>query len=125
MGTGDNYDMPYLYTIAKNLCVDENKRVKPETFEDGGINDPYIQNSHSKDSAGEAELIDKLTIKDALSKLTEQNRELLLLRYVNEESVASLAEFYQCSRFAIYRKIKAAVKELKGYLGGAEEWMEN
>lgn len=124
-GTGDSYDMPYLYTVAKNLCIDENKRVKLETFEDGDINDLYIQNPYSRVSVGEAEMIDKLMIKEALSKLTEQDRELLLLRYVNEEPVASLAEFYQCSRFAVYRKIKAAVKELKGYLGGVEEWIEN
>lgn len=46
-------------------------------------------------------------------------QELLLLRYVNEESVSTISKLYNCSRFAVYRKLSIAEKELKRVLEGS------
>ena len=53
-----------------------------------------------------------------LLALTEHERELILLRYVNEVSVADLSEIYNVSRFAMYRKLKGVLKKLKNSMQG-------
>ena len=48
--------------------------------------------------------------------MDKESQELLLLRYVNEEPIATLCTLYGNSRFAIYRKLKKAEKELREIL---------
>lgn len=86
-----------MYTIARNLCVDEYR--KPET-------EPMDESI--ADCTMEEKLITNLTVRAALSKLGPDEQELLLLRYVNEVPVAALAKIYGLSRFSIYRKITSA-----------------
>lgn len=86
-----------LYTIARNLCVDEYRKPKTEPLGD-----------FEPDDTMEEKLIINLTVKAALSKLTSEEQELLLLRYVNEVPVSTLSKIYGLSRFAIYRKITSA-----------------
>ena len=61
----------------------------------------------------EDKLITKLTVKTALAKLTPDEQELLLLRYVNEVPVSALGKIYGLSRFAIYRKITSASNKFR------------
>ena len=63
-------------------------------------------------------LVDTMALKQALLALTEHERELILLRYVNEVSVADLSEIYNVSRFAMYRKLKGVLKKLKNSMQG-------
>ena len=86
-----------LYTIARNLCVDEYRKTKMES----------IDESISDDTMEEKIMIN-LTVRTALSKLTPEEQELLLLRYVNEVPVSTLGKLYGLSRFSIYRKITSA-----------------
>ena len=90
-------DIKYLYTIARNLCVDEYRKPKTETL-DESISDDTM----------EEKLIRNLAVKAALSRLTTEEQELLLLRYVNEVPVSTIGKIYSLSRFAIYRKITSA-----------------
>ncbi len=85
-----------LYTIARNLCIDTYR--KQET--------PLL--SEMPDYTLEETVITNLTVQTALSKLTTEEQELLLLRYVNEVPISTLCKIYGVSRFAIYRKIKSA-----------------
>lgn len=89
--------LKYLYTIARNLCVDEYRKTKTESLDETIPNDIM-----------EETLITNLAVKAALSKLTTEEQELLLLRYVNEVPVSTLGKIYGLSRFAIYRKITSA-----------------
>lgn len=86
-----------LYTIARNLCVDEYRKPQTEPL-DGSMPDYTM----------EEKLITNLTVRTALSKLAHDEQELLLLRYVNEVPVSVLGKIYGLSRFAIYRKITFA-----------------
>ena len=52
-------------------------------------------------------------IRGALEKLTEEERELIVLRYVNEVPMGVLCKLQGCSRFALYRKINKILKKLK------------
>ena len=89
----------YLYTIARNLCMDY-FRQKPTVELDESIPDEKHTNK-------------KLYIEEALEKLNEEDRELLFLRYTNEESVNDIAKHYGVSRFVINRRIKKALERLK------------
>ena len=95
--------MPYLYTIARNLCTDFFRQ--RTTFElDEAIPDPKYEKP-------------KTYIEDALEKLDESDRELLFLRYTNKESINDLAKHYKVSRFVINRRIKKALERLKEVYG--------
>lgn len=96
----------YLYTIARNLCIDEYHKHRTEPLEDEVV-DSYVEDN----------MVTQISIKMALSQLDELDRELLLLRYVNEVPVFTISKMYGISRFAVYRKILQATKNLKNKLG--------
>ncbi|MCM1263200.1 MAG: RNA polymerase sigma factor [Butyrivibrio sp.] len=98
----------YLYTIAKNLCVDEFRK-KP--FDD--IKD--IEETAGVDISGE--WVNNLAVKSAMGRLPKEEQELLFLRYVNEVSVALICKTLGISRFSVYRRLQKAVKRLKEELG--------
>ena len=52
-----------------------------------------------------------------MAGLSEEEKEILLLRYVNEVSVTVICKIFHISRFALYRKIKKAIKALQAELG--------
>ena len=89
--------MNYLYAIARNLCIDYFRR-KPEYELNEDIPVPSIERNY---------------IDEALDKLNEEERELLVLRFTNEESIKDIASHYGVSRFVINRRIKKALANLK------------
>jgi len=86
-----------LYTIAGNLCVDEFRRQKRDTREEALGED-----------AMEDRLLTNLAVRAALAGLPREDQALLLLRYVNEVPVSVIGKVLGMSRFAVYRKLKAA-----------------
>lgn len=106
---GCGVDIRYLYRIAHNLCIDEYRRLRTDSIEDVEISD-------GNDLC--ASVVDSIVINQALSKLSEQEREVLLLRYANEESVSVICSIYGKSRFAVYRWIQSILKKCKDYTDG-------
>ena len=98
--------MQYLYTIARNLCIDEYRNHKTELLEEEAV-----------DSNAEDDMITRVSVRMALEELDEADRELLLIRYVNEVPVSVICKLYGISRFAVYRRVSQAIKNLKGKLG--------
>lgn len=96
------HGLAYLYTIAKNLCIDEYKKNKLEEF-------PQDLPGYSTDDIN----VDMICLKQVLLELTDHEREIVLLRYVNEVPVNDLSKFYHISRFALYRELKQVLKKLK------------
>jgi RNA polymerase sigma-70 factor (ECF subfamily) len=98
--------LAYLYTIAKNLCADSYRRPPPlpleEEIADGGADIDALETS--------------LAVKAAVAALPEDWQELLLLRYVNELSLAEIGAVTGLSRFTIHRRLKQALGELKQML---------
>lgn len=100
-----NQALPYLYTIARHLCIDEYRRVRPEELrEDQAQNDPTD------------ELLTSLAVRRALQQLGEEEQELILLRYVNEVPLGVLGKMYGLSRFALYRRLQKISQKLKNLL---------
>lgn len=98
--------MQYLYTIARHLCVDEYRKPKTEPLDEEAF-DSYVEDN----------MITRISVKMALMQLDESDRELLLLRYVNEVPISVICKLYGISRFAVYRRVSQAAKNLKGKLG--------
>ena len=96
--------LPYLYTIARNLCVDEYRRKKPLLA---------IEEEQIEDIGAEEKMLIGISIRIALDELEEEERELLLLRYVNEVPVYVICRIFGLSRFSVYRKLKSALQKLE------------
>lgn len=57
------------------------------------------------------------SLKEALDKLSDEDREIILLRYVNEVPLNVMAGIYSVSRFALNRRIKKILGYLHNYIG--------
>lgn len=102
--------LAFLYTVARNLCIDEYRKRKPLELPD---------NLPGEDM--ESVWLDSVILRQALHELTEHERELVMLRYVNEVPVADLANFYGISRFALYRETKSVLKKLERRISDGSE----
>ncbi len=94
--------LAYLYTIARNLCIDVFRKIQPEIL---------TEDIPGTDCFDQIEI--NLTLRQALKTLPEQERELLLLRYVNHLSVGEISSILKISRFAVYRRTSSAIAALK------------
>ncbi len=97
--------LQYLYTIARNLCVDESR--KPAV-------DPLPEDL----PAEESDPLLSIALRHELERLSPEDRELVLLRVVNEVPVGVLCRLYGVSRFALYRRLRGILKGLRQRLEG-------
>ena len=100
-------ELPYLYTIAKNLCVDSFRKKKIESLEN-------IPQEAAYDPT--EDWTSNLTLRIIISKLPQEEQELIFLRYVNEISITAICKVMGLSRFAVYRRLTKALKWLKDEL---------
>lgn len=115
----DGREINYLYTIARNLCVDELRKQSAEAsrretlfrFEMVSTDQGKLENR----------MINSFYYEDILSRLPEEDLEILLLRYANDESIADISKVYGVSRFAVYRRIKKAKCKLRDLIDGRDE----
>lgn len=94
--------LAFLYTVARNLCIDEMRRKKMESLPED------LPGENQEDN-----LLDSILLRQALHELDSKERELILLRYVNGVPVADLAKIYGKSRYAVYRDTKKVLQKLE------------
>lgn len=99
-----------LYTIAGNLCTDEFRRKKTAELSAAEVSDENV----------EEDVISGYELRQALDRLSEDDREIILLRYVNEVPVNVIAKLHNISRFTLNRRIKRILGALHEYLGKEE-----
>lgn len=95
-----NQLLQYLYTVARNLCIDEYRR-------------PVAQPLPEDLPDRERDPLASLVLRAELDKLAPEDRELVLLRYVNEVPMAVLGQLYGLSRFALRRRLNGILKTLR------------
>lgn len=95
--------LAFLYTVAKNLCIDQYRKKKLEE----------LPQELPQPEDMQERVVDGLLLRMALKELKEEERELVLLKYVNEVPMAQLSKLYGRSRFALYRELKAILKKLE------------
>lgn len=109
---GVSKTLQLLYTIAGNLCKDHYK--KPSESDISEYSD--ILEDHGSGDLEDKVLI-SISLRQALSRLSQEEREMVLLRYVNEVPVNVISEMYGISRFAVNRRLKGLLERLKDALG--------
>lgn len=109
-------DMAYLYTIARNLCTDWYRKRKDALLEDL----PEEQREAARDAASQ-DVTDRLAVETALARLCEEERELVVLRYVSELTVTEIGKATGLSRFAVRRRLSGALNKLRKELDDYEE----
>ena len=99
-----NQEMPYLYTIAKNLCIDAFRKRSVESLD-----------AISEDAAYDPteQWINDFTLKTIIAKLPQDEQDILYLRYASELSIVSISKIIGLSRFVIYRKLPKILKWLE------------
>lgn len=112
-----------LYTIARNLCVDEYRRRSRERLQEaqraagGEASGVFTQGILEQKSLGQENpdeyLLTNLAVRAAVAALEQDEQELLLLRYVNEVPVSTLAQLMELSRFAVRRRLLAVTKKFR------------
>ena len=104
-------EMAYLYTIARNLCVDAWRKLPNLELE-------ACDSLHTDEKAEPEAVIDQIAIEKALQAIPEDVREIVTLRYVSEMSAADIGKILGISRFAVQRRLKAGLQLLKKELEG-------
>lgn len=104
-------EMAYLYTIARNLCMDEFRKNNALNIDDC-----------SEIPAGcevEPESItDGIAIESALENLPEELREIIVMRYISEMSAADIGKVVGISRFSVNRRLKEGLAILRKIMEG-------
>ena len=65
----------------------------------------------SDEGNGADDLIRKIEVNQALDKMPEEDRELLILRYMNEVPLSDICKIMGISRFALYRKLNSVKRD--------------
>ena len=109
--------IPYLYVIARNLCIDHFRKQSTQAKKRQQERTYAEESSSEQPNAEDNSLITKLSVRRALSRLSEEERELLLLISVNEVPVREAGMILGISRFAVYRRLRLAQKHFRTELG--------
>ena len=99
------HEREYLYTIARNLCIDAKRRIQPAAL------------SEVQELSDPSDLAEQTELRLALEALTHEEREIALLRFVSGEGISVIAKIYGVSRFVMSRRIRQIQKKLKEMLG--------
>ena len=111
-------EMAYLYTIARNLCIDSFRKQKDEMIEDLPAKIQEMPESRDKVES----IVDRVSIEQALDRLTADEREAVVLRFSGELSVEDIAKTMGISRFAVRRRISSALEKLRKEMERNEEF---
>ena len=99
-----------LYTIARNLCADEFRRRSSQE----------LPEDYSSGLDLEQTVLESVSLQQALSELPDEDRELLLLRYVNDVPTGVISDILGVSRTTVNRRLNRIIAELKDKLGKEE-----
>lgn len=104
-------DMAYLYTIARNLCIDCIRKRKDNLIEDIDMSAEIQDMQESWDNA--ESIVDRISIEQALDSLNADEREAVVLRFSGELSLKDIGISMGISRYAVYRRISSALEKLR------------
>lgn len=99
-----------LYTIAGNLCMDHFRKHPVSELPDDA---PSGENIEEK-------VLTSFSLQQALELLSPEDREIILLRYINEVPINVIGRLYGLSRFAAARRIRKILEALRSNIGKEE-----
>jgi len=116
----DRYDparkfSTWLFQIAVNLCRDRARRGRPAVGS-------YVGEPAAADTSETA--LQRIDARTMLAHLSEQQREVVVLRYYHDMSEAEAAEVLGCPRGTVKSRLHAALARLADAFGSETEGAE-
>ena len=117
----------WMYTIARNLCVDQSRRAKHRQH-------PSLDQPLGRDSAGKRTLGDRMAshgpavdrqaigselrdrLAEAISTLSDEQREVFLMREYHNLPFKEIAEIVGCSENTVKSRMRYALERLRQQL---------
>ena len=96
-------ELHYLYTIAGNLCKDAFHRRTAEELDDNIADDKDYEDF----------ILTNVALGNAIKNLPEEDKEIIILRYINDVPIGVLGELFGMSRFRMSRRIKGILRHLR------------
>lgn len=108
----------YLYTIARNLCIDQRQKSK----------EIVMEKIPEKGEEKMAKADERLMMETALWRLPEAMREVIVLRFFQERKIKEIAQILDIAAPTVKYRLKKALEFMKQELGkeeGDENMQEN
>ena len=96
-------ELHYLYTIAGNLCKDAFHRRTAEELDENIADDKDYEDF----------ILTNVALGNAIKNLPEEDKEIIILRYINDVPIGVLGELFDMSRFRMSRRIKGILRHLR------------
>ncbi len=110
----------YLATIARNMAIDELRKHKREVLMSGDTTDEddsggpdEIGRAASDDTGPEEEVIQDMSLKEALDKLKPAEREVVSMKILSEMTFQEISNALQIPMGTVTWRYQAAIKKLK------------
>lgn len=117
---------PYITELANLLAIDKEEVVlaleacqTPAYFSDvfpGEEKDQLTLLDRLANDDGDHKMLEKVALREALAKLDQREREVILRRFFNDETQSAIAADLDVSQVQVSRIEKAALMKLKGIL---------
>ena len=104
----------FLYTIAKNLCINCNKKHKPDCLK------PTKEIIDISATEKINNITDRITLEHVINQLPQEQQEVVVLRYVHDLKVNEIAVIIGKSRFSVRYRINSALSTIKSKLNGSD-----
>jgi RNA polymerase sigma-70 factor (ECF subfamily) len=115
---------PWLFTVARNLALDELRRLRPESLDETG--EPAVPGGTGEDPLARAMAGERRArLADAMARLAPLDREVLSLRFEGELELSQLAFTLGVPVPTAKARLYRALARLRGRLlaqAPAEEW---
>jgi len=104
--------LAYFFTIARNAVIDHSRKKKEIVMEDsvleaeaGRMNEDHLKKMERKEICAK--------VKEALGRLSGEQQEVMILRFINDLSNKEIAEFTGKSEAAIRQSQSRAIRSLR------------
>lgn len=103
----------WIYSIARNTIIDHYRKNQSTVEWDDQKHDTEIEESFSKDTDQE---INAAQIQTALQKIPEKNRDIVIMKYLEDMDTSEIAEITNQSPANIRQILSRSLKSLKAHL---------
>ncbi|MFO7975969.1 MAG: sigma-70 family RNA polymerase sigma factor [Candidatus Hydrogenedentota bacterium] len=111
---------PWLYRIIKNTCINhlKKRRRRGETSLDGLLESGFDVAHATENPVHDAQLGDmRRAIASAMTRLSSEHREILMMRHFQDLSYAEIAECLEIPKGTVMSRLHAARRALRTTLG--------
>ena len=106
----------YLATIARNMAIDHVRKYKKEileSFTKENDDDVVLEPVSERDT--EAEVLEEVSIKEAISKLNEKEQQVINMKVLSEMTFQEISDILKIPMGTVTWRYREAIKKLRRY----------